>query len=173
MISRKDIDNLRIHHILHSLSIAKAIRFVSGTTVLDAGTGGGLPGIPLAILFPDVSFTLLDSIGKKIKVVTEIGRELKLTNILPVQNRLESFHGKFDFVTGRAVTDIRRFYEDARRRVSDDHRNQWKNGILYLGGGETESQAANLHPRTAITPLSDFFNESYFASKKLIYIPVG
>ncbi|MBE0648199.1 MAG: 16S rRNA (guanine(527)-N(7))-methyltransferase RsmG [Bacteroidales bacterium] len=171
VISRKDINNLYLHHILHSLAIGLAIRFTSHTHILDAGTGGGLPGIPLAILFPDVRFTLLDSIGKKIHVVAEISRELKLTNIEPVQNRLESMNGMYHFVTGRAVTDIRGFYHVARKIISREQKNKMQNGILYLSGGDIDKQIDTLHPNTKITPLSAFFDEDYFASKKLIYIP--
>jgi len=172
VISRKDIDNLYIHHILHSLAIALAIRFVPTTRVLDAGTGGGLPGIPLAILFPDVTFTLVDSIGKKIRVVSEIGRELKLNNIDPVQNRLESMKGNYDFVTGRAVLDVGEFYQIARKIIAPKQKNNLKNGILYLSGGDIETQVNTIHSGVTVTPISDFFSESYFVSKKLIYIPV-
>lgn len=172
MISRKDIDNLYIHHILHSLAIGLAIRFAPSTQVLDAGTGGGLPGIPLAILFPDVTFTLVDSIGKKIRVASEIGRELKLDNIQPVQARMEAVKGSYDFITGRAVVDIQKFYHMAREKISLKMKNQLKNGILYLGGGDIEKQIHAIHKGAIITPISNFFQEPYFVSKKLIYIPV-
>lgn len=172
MISRKDIENIYTHHILHSLSIGLAVRMRPTTRVLDAGTGGGLPGIPLAILFPDVAFTLIDSIGKKIRVVTEIGKELKLTNIQPLQIRLESMTGSYHFVTGRAVTDIQSFYQMARKKIAPEHLNDKKNGILYLSGGDIENQLNTIDPEVSVTALSDFFSEPYFTSKKLIYIPV-
>jgi len=140
--------------------------------VLDAGTGGGLPGIPLAILFPDVSFTLIDSIGKKIKVVTEIGKELNLKNIEPMQVRMESVPGYFDFITGRAVTGVDEFYRVAKKKISREHRNILSNGILYLSGGDIESQVYTNYKGATVTSLADFFTEAYFSSKKLIYIPV-
>lgn len=173
VISRKDIENIYLHHILHSLSIGLFTRMNPGTRVLDAGTGGGLPGIPLAILFPDVTFTLVDSIGKKIRVVTEIGKELKINNIQPVQSRLESVRGTFHFVTGRAVTDINTFHHLARKKIAMDQINDKKNGILYLSGGDIQDQLNRKIPQATVTSLSDFFSEPYFMSKKLIYIPIG
>ncbi|MBN1198884.1 MAG: 16S rRNA (guanine(527)-N(7))-methyltransferase RsmG [Bacteroidales bacterium] len=172
VVSRKDIENIYTHHILHSLSIGLALRMKPATRILDAGTGGGLPGIPLAILFPDVSFTLIDSVGKKIRVVTEIGKELNLSNIQPRQIRLESMTGNYHFVTGRAVTDLLRFYQMARKKIAPEHLNDRKNGILYLSGGDIENQLNKINPEASVTPLSDFFTEPYFSSKKLIYIPV-
>lgn len=171
VISRKDIENLYLHHILHSLSIGLAIGFVPTTRVLDAGTGGGLPGIPLAILFPDVKFTLIDSIGKKIRVVSEIGKELKLSNMQPLQNRLELMKDSYDFITGRAVTGLSEFYQMARKKIAPEDKNIIPNGILYLAGGDVESQVGSIHPGVTITPLGKFFSEPYFNSKKLIYIP--
>jgi len=172
VISRKDIDNLYLHHILHSLAIGLAIRFVRGTRILDAGTGGGFPGIPLAILFPDTNFTLVDSIGKKIRVVSEIGQTLNLKNIEPLQQRYESVKGTFDFITGRAVKGITEVYKMGARKITSEQKNKMKNGIFYLGGGDVETEAHTLHASAIITPLSDFFSEPYFDSKKMIYIPV-
>lgn len=171
MISRKDIDNLYLHHILHSLAIGLAIRFAPGTRILDAGTGGGLPGIPLAILYPEANFTLADSVGKKIRVVSEIGKELKLKNIEPLQIRFESAKGTYDFITGRAVKGITEFYPMARRKIAREHKNKMKNGIFYLGGGDIETEVYSLHSGATITALSDFFSEPFFVSKKMIYIP--
>jgi len=172
VISRKDIDNLYLHHILHSLSIGCVITFVPTTRILDAGTGGGFPGIPLAILFPEVSFTLVDSIGKKIRVVSEIGKELKLKNIEPLQNRFESVKGTYDFITGRAVIGVTGFYPIAREKIASEQKNKMRNGIFYLGGGDIETEVHTIHSDATITPLSDFFSEPYFVSKKMIYIPV-
>ncbi|MFH1296668.1 MAG: 16S rRNA (guanine(527)-N(7))-methyltransferase RsmG [Bacteroidota bacterium] len=172
VISRKDIDHLYLHHILHSLAIGCAIRFVPTTRILDAGTGGGFPGIPLAILFPEISFTLVDSIGKKIRVVSEIGQELKLKNIEPLHARVESVTGTYDFITGRAVMELKGFYEMARKKITTIQKNKMKNGIFYLSGGDVETQVKMLHPDATINPLTDYFSEPYFISKKLIYIPV-
>lgn len=172
MISRKDIHNFTIHHLLHALAIGCVVRFADGTRILDAGTGGGLPGIPLAILFPETSFTLSDSIGKKIRVVKEIGQSIGLTNIEALHMRAEAVPGSYDFITGRAVMDIKSFYGLLREKVSNIQKNKLQNGIFYLSGGTVEGLAQEIHPGSMITPLSTFFSEPYFESKKLIYIPV-
>lgn len=170
LISRKDIDNLCLHHILHSLSIARFIHFAPGTTVMDAGTGGGFPGIPLAILFPDVRFFLVDSIGKKIKAVTEIIRETQLTNAIPVNNRVESMDRSFDFITGRAVSGLEKFGMMALKKIKPKQLNEKENGILYLTGNTSEKTVFSKEAITVI-PLSTYFSEAYFETKTLIYIP--
>lgn len=169
VISRKDIDNLYLHHILHSLGIAKAVKFSPGTEVLDIGTGGGFPGIPLSILFPDVQFTLADSIGKKIRVINEICTILKLTNVEAIQSRAEDINRKFDFVVSRAVTSFPQFVNLAGNKIRNGKINSLPNGILYLKGGELGLELISF-PEAVIYDLGDFFEEEYFTSKKLIYL---
>ena len=170
VISRKDIENLEIHHILHSLSIAKLFSFIPGTRVLDAGTGGGFPGIPLAILFPEVEFTLVDSITKKIKVVEEIKSELGLNNVKPRNERFEETPGKFDYITGRAVSSIPALCKLLHGKILDQNRNQYPNGLIYLKGGEFSEELEFLQANYRVYDLSDFFNESFFETKKLIHM---
>jgi len=172
LISRKDIDNLWLHHILHSLAIAKVIRFSSGTTILDAGTGGGFPGIPLAVMFPESTFTLADSIAKKINIVKEIQQGLNLQNVIPVNCRVEKIREKFDFVTGRAVTDLAAFIRLVRKLVKPESLNEIPNRILYLTGGEIDMQSLNSFTGCRIINLSGFFNEPWFDTKKLVSIRV-
>ncbi len=173
VISRKDIDSLCIHHILHSLAIAKVIRFKPGTTVIDVGTGGGFPGIPLAILFPDVNFYLVDSIGKKIKVVKEISAALELKNVMAEQIRVEQVRGRFDFVVSRAVTAFPAFVELIKGKIGKESRNEFSNGILYLKGGDFEEEIMPYAAYIKVYPISDFFNESFFETKKVIYLGAG
>lgn len=173
LISRKDIDQLYLHHILHSLSIAKATSFKSGTAILDVGTGGGFPGIPLAIMFPDSRFHLVDSIGKKIMVVNEVAKALGLTNVTAEQKRAEELSYRYDFVVSRAVTDLATFISWVWKKIIPNGQNALPNGILYLKGGDLkeEIKATNI-PRNQIEvyDLHTFFKEEFFETKKLIYI---
>jgi 16S rRNA (guanine527-N7)-methyltransferase len=170
VISRKDIDQLFLHHILHSLSIARVVKFKPGTGIMDAGTGGGFPGIPLAVLFPEAQFTLVDSIAKKIRVVEAIAGELNLKNVSTLCCRYESITTSFDFVTGRAVTDLNSFFQRVRKNIRNKGRNDIPNGILYLKGGDLEDEITSLPASTDTYELSRFFNEEFFLTKKLVHI---
>ncbi len=170
VISRKDIGELYLHHILHSLSIAKLITFRPGTQIMDAGTGGGFPGIPLAILFPETQFTLVDSIGKKIKVVEAVTEGLQLKNVTPLNTRFESVPGEFDFITGRAVSNLALFVNMLNRKVRKKNSNKIPNGILYLTGGDTGQELSGLRAKSSTFSIFDYFPEEYFTTKKLIHI---
>lgn len=170
VISRKDIEQLYERHILHSLAIAKIIQFEPGTTVLDVGTGGGFPGIPLAILFPEVSFLLIDSIAKKIKVVTEVSSALNLTNVKGEHQRVEDVKQKFDFVVSRAVTAFPRFVEMVRTKVSSQSKNTLANGILYLKGGDFEDEISPFGKLVKVYDLQNYFQEEFFETKRLIHL---
>ncbi len=170
VISRKDIDHLYLHHILFSLGIAKYISFTPGTRILDAGTGGGFPGIPLAILFPGTNFTLVDSIAKKIKVVDGIVSELGLENVNSVWDRYENVKEKFDFVTGRAVTALPLFVSILMKKISPECRNDLQNGILYLKGGDYQEELNSINSRFTIYDLSSQFSDPFFETKKLVHI---
>lgn len=170
VISRKDIEQLYERHILHSLAIAKIIQFEPGTTVLDVGTGGGFPGIPLAILFPEVSFLLIDSIAKKIKVVTEVSSALNLTNVKGEHQRVEDVKQKFDFVVSRAVTAFPRFVEMVRTKVSSQSKNTLANGILYLKGGDFEDEISPFGKQVNVYDLQSYFQEEFFETKRLIHL---
>jgi 16S rRNA (guanine527-N7)-methyltransferase len=172
VISRKDIGSLYEKHVLHSLAIAKVIRFSGGTRILDVGTGGGFPGIPLAILFPESSFHLVDSVGKKIKVVQAVADALGLTNVVAEQVRAEQLTGKYDFVVSRAVTSLPEFVKWIRKNVSADHRNAMPNGVLYLKGGDLTEELKPFGKRSVVYNLSDFFTEEFYETKKLVYLPV-
>ena len=170
VISRKDIGQIGTHHILHSLSIAKIIRFKPGTTIMDAGTGGGFPGIPLAMMFPDVQFTLVDSIGKKIKVVEAIAKSLELHNVIPLNARFESVKQKFDFITGRAVASLPIFLSQVRSGLKRAGVNDLPNGILYLTGGEIEPDLQQMNALATVYNLADNISEEYFITKKLVHL---
>ena len=170
LISRKDIDFLYEKHILHSLGIAKIIRFSTGTSVLDVGTGGGFPGIPLAIMFPEARFTLVDSIGKKIMVVNEIAKALDLKNVRGYHKRAEEINQSFDFITGRAVTDMNAFYGWVRKKIKKEQQNGLPNGILYLKGGDLDSELAPFGQAAQVYPLSDYFEEEFFKTKAVVYV---
>ncbi|MFN3839870.1 MAG: 16S rRNA (guanine(527)-N(7))-methyltransferase RsmG [Cyclobacteriaceae bacterium] len=173
VISRKDIDNLYINHVLHSLGIAKVISFKPGTCVLDVGTGGGFPGIPLAILFPEVHFHLVDSIGKKITVVNEVAKALKLTNVRGEQVRAEQLKGEYDFIVSRAVTRLKEFYGWVHRNVKRQSMHELKNGILYLKGGDLDDELRELKRSFTEYALRDYFSEDFFYTKKVVHVPIG
>ena len=170
VISRKDIDNIYERHVLHSLGIAKAIQFKPRTKVLDVGTGGGFPGIPLAILFPDVEFYLVDSIAKKIKVVTEISHALELQNLKAETLRAEKVQGQYDFVISRAVTAMPKFIAWMSGKFLKNGSNILPNGILYLKGGDLEEELKPITRKTIIYSLSDYFEEEFFETKKVVYV---
>lgn len=172
VISRKDIDRLYERHVLHSLSIAKYIRFAPGTSIMDVGTGGGFPGIPLAILFPETSFLLVDSIAKKIRVVEGISESLGLTNVSAQQNRAEKVDGQFDFVVSRAVTAFPKFVALIRKKISSRQKNTLGNGILYLKGGDFSDELEPFKKQVQVYPLSQQFEEEFFETKKLIHLPL-
>jgi len=170
VVSRKDIEQIYERHVLHSMAIAKIIRFKPETTVLDVGTGGGFPGIPLAILFPETEFMLVDSIGKKIKVVNEVASALNLKNVKAEHTRVEDLNQKFDFVVSRAVTAFPRFVEMARNKISAQSKNDLKNGILYLKGGDFDEEIKPFLKLITVYDLKDFFQEEFFETKRLIHM---
>ena len=171
VISRKDIDELYIKHVLHSLGIAKVQPFKPGSKVLDVGTGGGFPGIPLAILFPETNFYLVDSIGKKIKVVKEIADALGLKNVKAEQIRAENVKGEFDFIVSMAVTKMDDFVAWTRKKIAKKQRHEIKNGILYLKGGDLTDELANF-PKATLYNLTDYFKDPFFETKKVVHIPL-
>ena len=171
VISRKDMDGLYEKHILHSLGIAKVMPFADGTKVLDIGTGGGFPGIPLAILFPEVSFTLIDSIGKKIKVVEAVSEGLGLKNVTAVHGRAEKLKEKFHFVVSRAVTQMPEFLRWLKGKFEKEQFNEKHNGVLYLKGGDLAEELAGL--RCEIFQLKNYFEEEFFDTKKVVYLSKG
>ncbi len=172
VISRKDIENLYINHVLHSLGIAKVMSFKQDASVLDVGTGGGFPGIPLAILFPETNFHLVDSIGKKITVVNAVAESLGLKNVKGEQIRAEQIKGKYDFIVSRAVTRLKEFYGWIHQRVKDKSVHELDNGILYLKGGDLEEELTELRKPYSLYNLSDYFKEDFFETKKVVYVPL-
>ncbi len=172
VISRKDIENLYEHHVLHSLGIAKVIRFRPGTTVMDLGTGGGFPGIPLAILFPDVEFHLVDSIGKKVRVAQEVAQSIGLENVRFSHARGEEIKEKYDFVVTRAVMSLVDLMKVVRKNIHKDMRNSMPNGIIALKGGELDREMAPMRKICVTWDLKDFFSEEYFLTKKVVHVTV-
>lgn len=170
VISRKDMENFYEHHVLHSLGIAKVLSFAPETRIMDVGTGGGFPGIPLAILFPEAKFMLVDSIGKKIKVVEAVCHELKLENVEYRQARAEEVRQQFHFIVSRAVTDLPRFISWVKSVISGEHFNTLENGILYLKGGDLTEELSQVKWKSSEYELSTYFAESFFETKKVIYL---
>jgi len=171
VVSRQDIENLYEKHVLHSLGIAKVINFKSGTTILDVGTGGGFPGIPLAILFPNCQFHLVDSIGKKIKVVTEVSQAIGLTNLTTQHERAENVAKDYDFIVSRAVTRLKPFFDWVKDKVTKNQFNDLQNGILYLKGGDLTEELEEFGGKHEQYSLSDYFSEEFFETKKVVYVP--
>lgn len=173
VISRKDIGNLYTHHVLHSLAIAKYIHFTPETHVLDVGTGGGFPGIPLAIFFPEVRFTLLDSIGKKVRVAGEVARAIDLENVEVVHARAEDEKRKFDFVVTRAVMPLPDLVKIVRKNIASVQKNALPNGVIFLKGGDLTAEMQSVAHIAETTPLDSYFSEEFFLTKKLVYVPLG
>lgn len=171
VVSRKDIDELYLRHVLHSLGIAKFQPFSPGTAVLDVGTGGGFPGIPLAIMFPDVHFTLVDAIGKKIKVVREVVDGLGITNVTTIHSRVEDIDQQFDFIVSRAVAAMPTFVHWVKGKIKKNSLHTRRNGIIYLKGGDLEEELRE-YRTVEIYPLSEIFGEAFFETKKLVYLPM-
>lgn len=172
VISRKDIDHLYEHHVLHSLAIAKLLPFQPGTTIMDVGTGGGFPGIPLAILFPECEFLLIDSIGKKIKVASEVAQSLGLSNVVCKQERVEEEKQKFDFIVSRAVMPLPDLVKLVRKNISNKHRNAVPNGLVVLKGGDLQTEIAPFIKTAEVTPCSQWFESDWFKTKQVIYLPL-
>ena len=171
VISRKDIDNLYEHHVLHSLTIAKLLPFQPGSSIMDVGTGGGFPGIPLAILFPECQFLLIDSIGKKIKVASEVAQALGLTNVVCRQERVEEEKQKFDFVVSRAVMPLPDLVKLVRKNISSTYRNAVPNGLVVLKGGDLQEELKPFK-EVEVTPCSTWFKGEWFETKQVIYLPL-
>ncbi len=171
VISRVDMAHFYTRHVLHSLGIAKVQSFAAGSKILDVGTGGGFPGIPLAILFPEVQFALVDSIGKKIKVVKAVASSLDLQNVAAFHKRAEASEGTYDFVVSRAVTRMERFVPWVQDKISATNQHERPNGILYLKGGDLDEELAPF-PKAVTTPLMSFFSDDFFKTKKVVYLPI-
>ena len=172
VISRKDVENIYTNHVLHALAIARVVQFRPGTDVLDVGTGGGFPGIPLAILFPKTQFHLVDSIGKKITVVQEVAKALGLTNVKAQQTRAETIRARYDFIISRAVTRMKEFYHWVHNKSKVKSLHPIDNGILYLKGGELEQEMDELKRPYALYDISTFFEEEFFQTKKVVFVPL-
>ncbi|MCU4165812.1 16S rRNA (guanine(527)-N(7))-methyltransferase RsmG [Carboxylicivirga caseinilyticus] len=170
VISRKDMDHFYERHVLHSLAIAQFIQFTDGTRILDVGTGGGFPGIPLAIMFPECQFQLIDSIGKKIKVVAAVAEELGLKNVNAQQVRVENHPDQYDFIISRAVTAFPAFVNLCRNKILPNNKNAITNGIIYLKGGDFDQELNEFKKRVSVTPLSNYFEEEFFETKKIIHL---
>jgi 16S rRNA (guanine527-N7)-methyltransferase len=170
VISRKDMDNFYEHHVLHSLAIAKVLAFKDGADVLDVGTGGGFPGIPLAILFPETKFHLVDSIGKKISVVNEVAQSLGLKNVTAQHERAEKINHQYDFIVSRAVTAMPEFLRWVRGKLKKENIHELPNGILYLKGGDLSEELKGIKHHIKIYNLSDYFQEEFFETKKVVYV---
>ncbi len=173
VISRKDIDHLYLRHVLHSLAIAKIISFVPNTSILDIGTGGGFPGIPLAILFPEVQFHLVDSIGKKVKVVQEISKALQLKNVNAEKLRAQDISQKYDFILSRAVCRLSEFIPWVINNINRTNRNELANGVLYLKGGDLKEELSEINSPVTIYSIQEFFKEEFFETKSIVYIPMN
>ncbi|WP_100613371.1 16S rRNA (guanine(527)-N(7))-methyltransferase RsmG [Confluentibacter citreus] len=171
VVSRKDIDELYLRHVLHSLGIAKFISFNEGSNILDVGTGGGFPGIPLAIMFPDSSFHLVDSIAKKIKVVDEVVEGLGLENVKTTNSRVEDITGHYDFIVSRAVAAMPTFVHWTKGKIAKEQKHTIKNGVLYLKGGDLEEELKD-YKNIVVYNLSDYFSEEFYETKKLVYLPL-
>ncbi len=172
VISRKDIGNLYLHHVLHSLSIARLVKFKAGSAVLDIGTGGGFPGIPLAILFPKTQFHLVDSIGKKIRVVQTVAEALELTNVRTEHARAEQVKGQYDFIVTRAVARLGQLHQWVHRKIKVKSLHDTYNGLICLKGGNLEDELQASHLNYAVYPITDFFKDAYFETKYLVYVPL-
>ena len=172
VISRKDIDNLEVNHILHSLGLVKFVKFTPGTRVMDLGTGGGLPGIPLAIYYPEVSFHLVDRIGKKLKVAQDIAERIGLTNVTFQHGDVKEVKGKFDFVVSRAVMDLGDMVPLVRRFIDSEDRNAVPNGLICLKGGDLTGEVQPFKNQVLIDELSNYFKEEFFKTKKILYLPL-
>jgi 16S rRNA (guanine527-N7)-methyltransferase len=171
VISRKDIDELYVRHVLHALAIAKVQSFEAGAKILDVGTGGGFPGIPLAILFPEVNFVLVDAIGKKIKVVNAVTESIGLTNVSAYHLRAEKVKGEFDFIVSRAVTNMPDFVKWVRKKIAKHQKHELKNGILYLKGGDLTEELKDF-PKATLYAIPDYFEEAFFETKKVVHLPL-
>ena len=172
VISRKDMENFYEHHVLHSLAIAKVMEFAPMTEVLDVGTGGGFPGVPLAVMFPETRFTLIDSIGKKIKVVSDVLERVGLTNAKAMRIRAEQLEGEYDFVVSRAVTTLGEFVPWVKGKISKTQYHDMRNGILYLKGGDLKNELFTFRHKVKTWDISDWFDEEFFETKKVIYLPL-
>ena len=171
VISRKDIDELYLRHVLHSLAIAKVMPFANGSSILDVGTGGGFPGVPLAILFPECQFHLVDSINKKLKVIKGVVDALSLENIKTTHSRVEAINEQYDFIVSRAVTSMPEFTKWVKGKIRKEQINDFKNGILYLKGGDL-SEELKQYTTVKLFPLTDYFDEDFFETKKVVYLPL-
>ncbi|HZW78507.1 MAG TPA: 16S rRNA (guanine(527)-N(7))-methyltransferase RsmG [Flavobacteriaceae bacterium] len=172
VVSRKDIDELYLRHVLHSLGIAKIQAFLPGSYILDVGTGGGFPGIPLAILFPKTQFHLVDSIGKKIKVVDEVVKGLGITNVKTTNDRVENVEGRYDFIVSRAVAQMETFVRWVDGKIAKKNQHERKNGILYLKGGDL-SEELKFFPEATVFPLNKYFAEGFFDTKSVVHLPLN